>query len=717
MTDADSPGDAGTQRAVDGLLREIARMPGTGDDERFVARLMGRVRGRAAPARLRLLAVAAGLVAAAGLSAILLFSRPPVESGTQLTADGKPIERGALVAAPDRPIPISLGGACRVKLDAGSALRVEGSDRAEQVFLDRGRLECEVRPGAESFVVRTEIGTVFVKGTRFEVRLEEEEGSAGTGKRLRVEVFEGTVLLTGPSGDQIIEAGESAAVTAQPSPFPAAPSEPVPPAGPPDPELSRLGINFSIAADWVTEYPFVDAFRLSRRWVSQRQKARWGQGPPLDLDEAGWIRRLEPDCWADSSLCTCGHAPRGRYVCLYDGEGDLQVHGARHVILSRPGRIEFETEGGPFLVRIRKTNPVDYVRNIRVIMPGFEERSREDPFHPLFVERWKGFNVFRFMNWMKANSSMARAWEDRPTPAHASWAERGVPLETMADLCNRAGADPWFCMPHAADDDYVRRFARLAKSLLDPGRRVHVEYSNDVGVHPSSGQSRHAADEGLRRRLADAPGEAAWRYAVLRSLEIFAIWEEVFGGTERLVRVLASPADPEEARKRLEYRDASRRVDALAVHCFFRYFVTGRPGADAAKGWTPDDLLDRVEEGPLAEAVRGMPALRAVAEEHGVRLAAASGGQGLQAVGGAERDEAVRHLLRAAIRHPRMGGFYTRLLDAWKAAGGGLFCLYSSTGNWGSGGNWGLLQHPGETESDQPRFRAVMEWNRRNPRE
>ena len=61
-----------------------------------------------------------------------------------------------------------------------------------------------------------------------------------------------------------------------------------------------------------------------------------------------------------------------------------------------------------------------------------------------------------------------------------------------------------------------------------------------------------------------------------------------------------------------------------------------------------------------------------------------------------------------------MGGFYTRLLDAWKESGGDLFCLYASTGNWGRHGCWGLLQYADENEQDQPKFRAVLEWNRLN---
>src|SRR5262249_53571079 len=66
----------------------------------------------------------------------------------------------------------------------------------------------------------------------------------------------------------------------------------------------RMDINLSEAKDYGTELPFVDVFRLSRPWISQRKGADWGKGPPLELDECSWVKRLEPDCWAETLLCT-----------------------------------------------------------------------------------------------------------------------------------------------------------------------------------------------------------------------------------------------------------------------------------------------------------------------------------------------------------------------------------------------------------------------------
>ena len=105
----------------------------------------------------------------------------------------------------------------------------------------------------------------------------------------------------------------------------------------------------------------------------------------------------------------------------------------------------------------------------------------------------------------------------------------------MIDLANARGANPWFCMPHLADDDYVRQFARLVKERLRPDLKAYVEYSNEVWnwIYPAT----HFADaEGKRLKLGDP---AFGRYYSQRSVEVFRIWEEELG-RDRLVRVLAS---------------------------------------------------------------------------------------------------------------------------------------------------------------------------------
>ena len=83
------------------------------------------------------------------------------------------------------------------------------------------------------------------------------------------------------------------------------------------------------------------------------------------------------------------------------------------------------------------------------------------------------------MDWQRTNDSAIVEWTDRPTLRDHSQAIEGVALEYMIRLCNRLSVEPWFCMPHAASDDFVRRFAQMVKADLSPALRVHIEYSNE----------------------------------------------------------------------------------------------------------------------------------------------------------------------------------------------------------------------------------------------
>ena len=482
------------------------------------------------------------------------------------------------------------------------------------------------------------------------------------------------------------------------------------------PSRSRLGINLTGLTDWNTEFPFVDLFRTSRPWISQQKGKPWGKGPPLDLDQHGWVRSLQPDCWAETLMGTHGHYPPGQYVCLYDGVGTIELRNIKREIERSPGRIVFEADPskGAIFLRITATDPRNYVRNIRVIMPGFEKTYATQIFNPVFLNRWASFNTFRFMDWMKTNGSRVETWDDRPRIKDATWMARGAPIEVMVELCNRTGLNPWFCIPHRANDDYVRRFAELVKAKLRPDLRVYIEYSNEVwnSMFP---QTKYCNEQGMKLGLASKPWEAGWRYSAWRSVQIFKIWAEVFGGTERLVRVISGQAaNPYVCEQKLSFHAAYNYCDALAIAPYFGPVVTpdGKPAAAEVARWTVNDLLNFVQAHTLPRAVENMRRCKAVADKYGVKLVAYEAGQHLVGARGAENNEALTRLFHAANRSQQMGTLYTKYLDAWADIGGDLCCLYSSVGTWSKWGSWGLLEH---NQDRTAKYEAVVTWNEAHP--
>lgn len=491
------------------------------------------------------------------------------------------------------------------------------------------------------------------------------------------------------------------------------------PAAPPD-ASPRLGINLAGPADWMTELPFVDAFRTSRPWISQKQGAGWGQGPELALDEFGWVKQLEPGCYAEAMLCTIsgGHYPAGTYTVLYEGDGQLDFGKNAKIQSQEPGRIliDVDSSQGGFSLQLHATNPQNPVRNIRVIMPGFAQTWEKDPFHPAFLKRWQGFACFRFMDWMHTNGSEVSKWADRPTLQHATFSKRGVALEWMIELCNRQQIDPWFCLPHLADDDFVRRFAEMVKLRLDPALKIYIEYSNEVW-NGQFKQSHYASEQGVKLGLGPQkkPWEAGWHYTAVRSLEIFKIWEDVFGGHGRFVRVLPSQAGNAAVSEGvLGFRDAAKHADALAIAPYMSYSIGRGKTADLGaqmKAWTVDQMLDHFEQTAFADSLERMRRGKAVADKYGVKLIAYEGGQHMVAF---VKDQALVQQLSATMhacnRHPRMGDMYRRYYDEWAQLGGDTFAVFSSIGRYSNHGAWGLAEYYDSRPADYPKLEATLRW-------
>jgi hypothetical protein len=490
----------------------------------------------------------------------------------------------------------------------------------------------------------------------------------------------------------------------------------------------RLGTNLNGPDDWNTEIPFVDVFRLARRWISQQEGAGWNKGPALDLDENGWVKSLEPGCWVETPILTVsGRLPAGIYTVLYEGSGKLSIKGSDaariEVLKESDGRILLDVKptpvsgDGSVFVAIRQTDPQNYLRNIRILLPDSESTYLENPFRPGFFETWKGMAAFRFMDWMKTNNSKITKWSERPTLESATWTRQGgVPVEVMVDFANRQKADAWFCMPHMADDDYVRNFALLVKEKLDPSLKVYVEFSNEVW-NSMFDQHKWANEQGLKEGLANTPWEAGWKYYAKRSLEIFKIWEDVFGGSDRLITVLSTQAGNAYVGEQiLKYEDAGKKAKALAIAPYVGFNIPER--SDSGKqltaaevaGWTVDQVMQEMMNTRLPEAIKSIEEHKALADRYGLTLLGYEGGQHAVGIQGGENNDQLTALLHEANRSKAMGELYTAYFEAWESLGGDLMAQFSSIGRWSKWGSWGLMEYYNSNPEDYPKFQATMRW-------
>ncbi len=499
-----------------------------------------------------------------------------------------------------------------------------------------------------------------------------------------------------------------------PAPSPAPRPTPTPrptPAPTPTPQSKGfLGMNLAEVTYYTREWVFVDAMKQSRDWLPTRTGGSnpWDSGETLKLDVNGWpILRAGQAAHTIMYTDARGAYPAGRYVCTYDGDGEVELDFDARVVSRRNGRIVADvtpTNRGIYL-RIDKSNPNNPVRNVKVWLPGFEGAA--SAFHPLYLSRLKPFGVIRFMDWQRTNGSNAVTWASRPKPGfYTQGTNDGAALEYMIDLCNELGADPWFCMPHKANDRYVENFAALVKKRLRKDLNVYIEWSNEVwnSQFPQHDWVKARSDG---RSLSGA-FNASWAEEADRDFEI---WMDVFGSQRgRVIRVAAGQKDNPWVTEQLA-NELRGEFDALSCTTYFG--LSSSQLRALSSRTTADGLLN--------QALAGMSGkLRTNYREHGVLaktwsrklgktvpLIGYEGGHHYTANGG--NPPYARAFLEMQT-HPKMYQAYLANMREWENAGGSLFTAFNFVEKPDKFGAWGQLEFMDQSINKAPKYKALLDY-------
>jgi hypothetical protein len=487
-------------------------------------------------------------------------------------------------------------------------------------------------------------------------------------------------------------------------------------ATPTPPRSRHVGINLAGVAYWTTQFPFADLVKNSGGWWEFR-KGGFKSGDPgaLLLGPNGYPARLEPDqsaalgvAWNDS-----GHLP-GPYVVRWEGEGEIGFPLTPAKVVSRsPGRIVVEVANNmaSMCVAIEKTRPENPVRNLRFLWPGTEAMHATQPFNPLFLQRLAPFSTLRFMDWGRTNHSPVALWSQRATTGQLTWAEGvGVPLETMVALANELKAHPWLCVPHAADDDYLRAMATLVKEQLDPMLVATIEYSNEVW-NSAFGQARYAVEQARRAGL-PVPHNMGSVWCAERTLRIVEAFGQVFGPAHkaRWRTVVGGQAVwTQFAEDALAWKDVAKKVDALAIAPYFNGIAEGAT-VDAVLALSAEQLLEQMLAN-IRGRTRAMIAANArLAAKHGLRLDAYEAGIGDWAIGfPGDRQDAIAARVGQANASPAMRGVYREYLETWIASGGELLNQYFDIGLGSKWGFWGALERVTQDPATAPKYLALLD--------
>jgi len=208
--------------------------------------------------------------------------------------------------------------------------------------------------------------------------------------------------------------------------------------------LAHKGAAFGINVA-TTPSTFVDVMKTTRHWTSiwdadtqpgqfsyqggsimwTSRQYEWGNGLEVNESSDGYVKSLKQD-QAVITLAlrdVCLHAPKGRYVVTYDGDGEIDFGMDATPVAFQKGRIDVDFEptcrrecwfdkagwlpycsDNGIAITIRRVNPNNPLRNVRMIMPGFFATHEVEPFHPWFLKNLERFSTVRLMDWTHINS-------------------------------------------------------------------------------------------------------------------------------------------------------------------------------------------------------------------------------------------------------------------------------------------------------------------------
>lgn len=518
------------------------------------------------------------------------------------------------------------------------------------------------------------------------------------------------------------------------------------------PAAMAVGMNLEGISDWSVAWPFTDAFKTSRPWISHAYNTATGQvtwegGGEVRTDAKGWPTQLNRWTNAQGQMMEqrlgtlmfrdIGTAyPAGTYRAEWEGTGTVSWGFAASVT----GQGKTSTGKQYALLKVQPSNDgihmeiagmssTDPIRNIHLWMPDsaggnfagqtWQPGAAFSPFHPQFLEKLAPFKTIRFMDWSETNLSDITTWNDRRPYDHATQQsgdfKNGVAPEYLIELCNELDSDAWLNMPHGADDTYVRNLATLVRDTLEPGRKVYVEWSNEAW-NSGYGFESH---EWVTRQLA-LPENAylkgdRWALVGREAKRDFDIWSEVFTGqTGRIIRVVAG----QQANSWIAGQIAGTMDGHFdAISCAAYLYVSDADKARFNATTTADQVIDALIANQ-SQAIGWLKDHKGLADSLSTRWGRPIGFVAYE--GGPHLDSWNAPYQQAffdAGNNPRMYEAYSRLLNAARDTGLELFPHFNLTGGLYPApyGAFGALQSMTQTTASAPKYRALLDATQANP--
>lgn len=472
-----------------------------------------------------------------------------------------------------------------------------------------------------------------------------------------------------------------------------------------------LGGNLNPQTDYTADFAFADAWVTAgiprmldpKGQIDLGRKARLGRrGDPIS-DFGVYVNETAPQPGAYTVTGRSARRPQVELQLTPGTVGPLKWEGSTGRFRVRVAVASQGPSGGPgqFVMTFRGTG--GGVRDLHILRPGIRARSRSTfaPAYTAFLRAHRP-TVLRAMEFTSTNNSTIRSWSERSRPGRLGTREltrrvetdegsqllttsRGMAWESVLELCRVVRSDCWLNIPFLADARYVRELARLVRRHLPAGRRVWIEYSNELWndgfwqAHMNREQARRDASTGRGRLDYDGssdPVSLGDRRVALRAVQIGRLFRRVVGRSRVRVVLAYQYANPDRTRDQLEYLAATQGrpgalLDVLALAPYVNLGFAGDGAPLDSPGLSADGILDllRADIASFA-ASEQMPVWVDLAGRNRLELAAYEGGPDTF---GAENVEAKT----SAALDPRMQGLVEDYLHAWFAHGGGTFAWFT----------------------------------------
>jgi hypothetical protein len=419
--------------------------------------------------------------------------------------------------------------------------------------------------------------------------------------------------------------------------------------------------------------------------------------------------------------------PTGTYTLTFDGSGTVAICQANQPVQSftqtssvgSPFDVSILPTGSGITVAITSSDPSNYVKNIRLVLPGLQQTYQSNPFNPQFLNALQPFSTIRFIGAMLPDFSSATTSDGQSGPL--TWAERtpptyftqatpaGMSVEYMVQLCNILHENMWVTMPVNGTSDYVTNFAQYVEQNLNPGLQVYVEYGDEVWNSAFPYEYNYvnnysiANNEPFEYATADLTA-ACWNN-----------WEQVFAGqTNRIVRVAATqftyPARLGQELTRLvataSPTDPNHGFDVVSGGSYFSSANTSSYNASTTVGQIESDMMAQLT-GPWKVTLQYFMATVASFEAQlgrPIPVDMYEGGEGFAYVGGSSWYNAYL----AVDTDPGNYAIITTFLDDLTNAGVQGMVYTSLASQATQYGEWGAMEYVGQPSSQTPKYNALV---------